>query len=72
MFTLPHEKADIILLITDKKRFALDVQALARFRRRVSVVLIGEDSLAGNIGFTVFESSNNGVACGNAGACSLP
>jgi hypothetical protein len=39
-----------LLLITDGKSFELDVQALARFGRRVCVVLIGEDSLEANVG----------------------
>jgi hypothetical protein len=48
-----YEKVNIILLITDRKSFALDVHALARFGRRVCLVLIGEDSLEANVGFTV-------------------
>jgi hypothetical protein len=48
-----YEKVNIILLITDRKSFALDVRALARFGRRVCVVLIGEDILEANVGFTV-------------------
>jgi hypothetical protein len=39
-----------LLLITDGKSYALDVQALARSGRRVCVVLIGEDSLEANVG----------------------
>jgi hypothetical protein len=66
-----YEKVSIILLIIDRKSFAHDVHALARFGRRVCVVLIGEDRLETNFGFTVplrirllFESLNNDVACG--------
>jgi hypothetical protein len=39
-----------ILLITDGKSHALDVQALAQYGKRISVVLVGEDSLEANIG----------------------
>ena len=39
-----------ILLITDGKSYALDVQKLAGLGRRVSVLLIGEDSLEANVG----------------------
>ncbi len=39
-----------ILLITDGKSHALDVQKLAGLGRRVSVLLIGEDSLEANVG----------------------
>jgi hypothetical protein len=39
-----------ILLITDGKSHALDVQALAGLGRRVSVLLIGEDSLEARVG----------------------
>ncbi len=39
-----------LLLVTDGKSFALDVQALARNGRRISVVLVGEDSLEANVG----------------------
>ena len=42
--------AQDILLITDGKSHALDVQALARMGRRFSVILIGEDSLEANVG----------------------
>jgi len=45
-----QSKAPDILLITDGKSHALDVQALARTGRRFSVVLIGEDSLEANVG----------------------
>jgi hypothetical protein len=39
-----------ILMLTDGKSHALDVQSLARSGRRFSVVLIGEDSLEANVG----------------------
>lgn len=39
-----------ILLVTDGKSHALDVQSLVRSGRRFSVVLIGEDSLEANVG----------------------
>lgn len=42
--------ADGILLITDGKSHALDVQDLARRGRPISVVLVGEDSLEANVG----------------------
>jgi hypothetical protein len=39
-----------ILLITDGKSYALDVHALARKDRRITVVLVGADSLEANVG----------------------
>jgi hypothetical protein len=39
-----------ILLVTDGKSHALDVQALAHYGKRISVVLVGEDSLEANAG----------------------
>lgn len=39
-----------VLLITDGKSHALDVQALARAGRRIAVLLVGEDSLEANVG----------------------
>jgi hypothetical protein len=39
-----------IVLLTDGKSHALDVQSLARSGRRFTVVLIGEDSLEANVG----------------------
>jgi hypothetical protein len=44
-----HGEADV-LLVTDGKSFALDVHALARQGARFTVVLVGEDSLAANVG----------------------
>lgn len=43
-------RARDILLITDGQSHALDVQALARMGRRISVLLIGEDSLEAQVG----------------------
>jgi hypothetical protein len=43
-------QAQDVLLITDGKSHASDVQALARTGRRFSVVLVGEDSLEANVG----------------------
>lgn len=39
-----------LVLITDGKSHALDVQSLARRGRRISVVLVGDDSLEANVG----------------------
>lgn len=39
-----------ILLVTDGQSYALDVHALARQGRRITVVLVGEDSLEANVG----------------------
>lgn len=39
-----------ILLVTDGKSHALDVQTIAGLGRRISVLLIGEDSLDANVG----------------------
>lgn len=39
-----------VLLITDGKSYALAVQKLAQFGRRIAVVLVGEDSLEANVG----------------------
>jgi hypothetical protein len=44
-----HGEADV-LLVTDGKSHALDVQAMARRGARFTVILIGEDSLAANVG----------------------
>jgi hypothetical protein len=43
--------AQDILLITDGKSYEIDVQELARAGRRISVVLVGEDSLEANVGY---------------------
>jgi len=47
---LTGSKARDVLLITDGKSHALDVQALAQRGRRISTVLVGEDSLEANVG----------------------
>ncbi|MCL2716468.1 MAG: hypothetical protein FWD68_18350 [Alphaproteobacteria bacterium] len=47
---LTGSSARDLLLITDGKSHALDVQALARRGHRISVVLVGEDSLEANVG----------------------
>jgi hypothetical protein len=47
---LTRSKACDVLLITDGKSHALDVQALAQHGRRISVILVGEDSLEANVG----------------------
>lgn len=39
-----------MLLVTDGKSHALDVQSLAQTGRRFCVVLVGEDSLEANVG----------------------
>ncbi len=49
-FVALHGKAPDILLVTDGKSYALDVQTLAQILPRVSVVLIGDDSLEANVG----------------------
>ena len=58
-----------LLLITDGKSHALDVQALARSGRRISLVLVGEDSLEANVGHLsaltggeIFVASGNDLA----------
>jgi hypothetical protein len=47
---MAEAKARDVLLITDGKSHALDVQALARCGRRFSVVLVGSDSLEAYVG----------------------
>ncbi|MCL2713539.1 MAG: hypothetical protein FWD68_02815 [Alphaproteobacteria bacterium] len=47
---LAASEARDLLLITDGKSYQLDVQALAGRGRRISVVLVGEDSLEANVG----------------------
>jgi len=49
--TLGASDARDILLITDGKSHALDVQRLAQMGRRITVVLVGEDSLEANVGY---------------------
>ena len=48
--TLRRTASRDLLLITDGKSHALDVQALAGLGHRISVVLVGEDSLEANVG----------------------
>jgi hypothetical protein len=48
---IARSDAPDILLLTDGKSHALNVQSLARSGRRVAVVLIGEDSLEANVGY---------------------
>ena len=48
--TIAQTPARDIVIITDGKSHALDVQALAQKGRRISVILVGEDSLEANIG----------------------
>src|SRR5262249_6055425 len=45
-----RSQAHDVLLVTDGKSHALDVQAFARTGRRFSIVLVGEDSLEANVG----------------------
>src|ERR1700751_3799380 len=47
---IAKSNAPDILMLTDGKSHALDVQSLARSGRRITVVLIGEDSLEANVG----------------------
>jgi len=48
--TIAGSDARDILLVTDGKSHALDVQKLARMGRRITVVLVGDDSLEANVG----------------------
>jgi hypothetical protein len=48
--TIAGSEARDILLITDGKSHALDVHELARKGRRITTVLVGEDSLEANVG----------------------
>jgi hypothetical protein len=48
-----------ILLITDGKSYALDIQQLAQSGRRISVVLIGHDSLEANVGALAAQSGGS-------------
>ncbi len=49
--TIAGSDARDVLLITDGKSHALDVQKLAQMGRRITVVLVGEDSLEANVGY---------------------
>jgi hypothetical protein len=48
---IAQSNAPDILMLTDGKSHALNVQSLARSGRRFAVVLIGEDSLEANVGY---------------------
>lgn len=48
--TMAGSTARDILLITDGQSYALDVHALAQKGHRITVVLVGEDSLEANVG----------------------
>ncbi|MFO1086395.1 MAG: VIT domain-containing protein [Reyranellaceae bacterium] len=48
---LAESRSRDLLLVTDGKSHALDVQRLARAGRRIAVVLVGEDSLEANVGY---------------------
>jgi hypothetical protein len=47
---LAGRETDDVLLVTDGKSYALNVQEAARSGRRFTVVLVGEDSLDANVG----------------------
>jgi hypothetical protein len=49
--TIAASDARDVLLITDGKSHALDVQKLARMGRRITAALVGEDSLEANVGY---------------------
>jgi hypothetical protein len=49
-YALQAPEAHDVLLITDGKSHSLDVQALAQYGKRISVVLVGEDSFEANVG----------------------
>jgi hypothetical protein len=55
-----------ILLITDGKSHALDVQALARAGRRIVVLLVGEDSLEANVGHLAVLTGGEILVAGGA------
>jgi hypothetical protein len=64
--TIAASSARDILLITDGQSYALDVQKLARSGRRITVVLIGEDSLEANVGhLSALSGGDILVAAGN-------
>jgi len=48
--TIAASSARDVLLITDGQSHALDVQMLARMGRRITVVLVGHESLEANVG----------------------
>ncbi len=43
--------ASDVLLVTDGRSYALDVQSIARTGRRISVVLVGQDALEAMVGY---------------------
>jgi len=49
--TIAASDARDVLLITDGQSYALDVQKLAQMGRRITVALVGEDSLEANVGY---------------------
>jgi hypothetical protein len=55
-----------VLLVTDGKSHALDVQALARTGRRFTVVLVGEDSLEANVGHLAALTGGDVFVAGGA------
>lgn len=55
-----------VILITDGKSYALDVQTLAQSGRRFTVVLIGEDSLEANAGHLAALSGGQIFVAGDA------
>ena len=61
-----HAKARDVLLVTDGKSYALDVQELARTGRRFAVVLVGEDSLEANVGHLAALSGGDIFVAANA------
>ena len=72
---LTRSTARDVLLITDGKSHALDVQGLARRGRRISAVLVGEDSLEANVGHLaaltggeIFVAAGADLAAALAGA----
>jgi vault protein inter-alpha-trypsin-like protein/VWA domain-containing protein len=56
---LSETRDDDVLLITDGKSHALDVQKLARSGRRFVTVLIGEDSLEAGVGYLALISGGD-------------
>jgi len=56
---LSSSDARDVLLITDGKSHALDVQSLVGKGKRISVVLVGEDSLEANVGRLAFLSGGD-------------
>jgi hypothetical protein len=66
MRAIRDSAADGILLITDGKSYALDVQGLARMGRKICVVLVGEDSLEANVGYLAALTGGDIFVCGGA------